>query len=102
MKKSDDFQRTFNGKYIAYNDVWAPRDLNHYFWASLMVNEMIVRHLSRIKMPTPDDVEQRRKALDTTTRMATYICFGAASQMRASCCEVMIKSRVKSGRVSKK
>lgn len=81
LEKSDDSQSTFNGKYIAYNDVWAPRDLNHYFWARLMVNEMIVRHLSRIKMPTPDDVEQRRKALDTTSRMATYICAGAASQM---------------------
>lgn len=86
LEKSDDFQRTFNGKYIAYNDVWAPRDLNHYFWARLMVNEMIVRHLSRIKMPTPDDVEQRRIALDTTARMATYICAGAASQMGAFGC----------------
>lgn len=86
LKNSTDFQRTFNGKYIIYNDVWASRDLNHYFWARLMVNEMIVRHLSSIEMPTLDVIEQRRKALDTVSRMATYICAGAASQMGAFGC----------------
>lgn len=86
LKESNAVQHTFNGTYMVYNDVWASRDLNHYFWARLMVNEMIVRHLSRIEMPSLEDLQQRQKALDTTLLMATYICAGAASQMGAFGC----------------
>jgi hypothetical protein len=86
LKESDDFQHTFNGTCMIYNDAWASRDLNHYFWARLMVNEMVVRHLSRIEMPSLEDLRQRQKALDTISLMATYICAGAASQMGAFPC----------------
>ncbi|KAJ5363552.1 uncharacterized protein N7496_009265 [Penicillium cataractarum] len=88
LKKSNDVQHTFNGTYMIYNDVWASRDLNHYFWARLMVNEMIVHHISRIEMPSLEDLQQRQQALDNTLLMATYICAGAASQMGAFGCGV--------------
>ncbi|KAF3393866.1 Histone acetyltransferase type B catalytic subunit, partial [Penicillium rolfsii] len=83
LKKCNDSHHSFNGTYMIYNDVWVSRDLNHYFWARLMVNEMIVRHISRLEMPTLDDIDQRQRALDIISLMATYICAGAASQMGA-------------------
>ncbi|KAE8137412.1 hypothetical protein BDV38DRAFT_282958 [Aspergillus pseudotamarii] len=86
LKKSNDFQHTFNGTYMVYNDVWASRDLNHYFWARLMVNEMIVHHITRLDPPTVDNIYQRQRALETISLMATYICAGAATQMGAFGC----------------
>lgn len=79
VTESSDTRNTFNGKYMVYNDVWAARDLNHYFWGRLLVNEMIMRHSSRPTTPSSDDL--RRQALETISRMATGICAGAASQI---------------------
>ncbi|KAJ5324937.1 hypothetical protein N7476_003537 [Penicillium atrosanguineum] len=88
INESSDTQSTFNGKYMVYDDTWAPRDLNHYFWARLMVNEMILLHISRLAVITPEDLGQRQLAFDTIARMGTYICAGAASQMGAHGCGV--------------
>lgn len=83
VRDSRDTSNTFNGKYIVYNDdVWAARDLNHYFWGRLLVNEMILYHLSRLTSPPLGDFRQR--VLITASRMATSICAGAASQMSDS------------------
>lgn len=81
VKESRDLQYTFNGKYITYNDQWASRDLNHYHYSRLMLNEMILAHLARVKYPTPWHLKQRQRVLATISRMATGICAGAASQM---------------------
>lgn len=86
LNESSDTQNTFNGKYMVYEDVWASRDLNHYFWARLMVNETILSHISMFKTTTVKDLEQRQSALDTISQMATNICAGAASQMGAFGC----------------
>lgn len=56
IKESSDTQSTFNGKYMVYDDAWAPRDLNHYFWARLMVNEMILLHISMLAETTFEDL----------------------------------------------
>lgn len=79
VRESNDPHNTFNGEYMVYNDVWAARDLNHYFWGRLVVNEMILRQLSRSSTPSSGDLRQR--ALGTISRMATGICAGVASQM---------------------
>lgn len=80
VRESSDTHNSFNGKYMVYNDdVWAARDLNHFFWGRLIVNEMILRHLSRLRTPTSND--PRQQALETISRMGTGICAGAASQM---------------------
>lgn len=83
LNESSDTQNTFNGKYMVYDDVWASRDLNHYFWARLMVNETILSHISMFQTTTIKDLEQQQLALDTISQMATNICAGAASQMGA-------------------
>lgn len=88
VRESSDTQNTFNGKYMVYNDVWASRDLNHYLWGRLVVNEMILLHLSRLRTPTLGDLRQRQRALDTISQMATGICAGAASQMGVFGCGV--------------
>lgn len=80
VRDARDTNNTFNGKYMVYNDeVWAARDLNHYFCGRLLVNEMILYHLSRLVTPPLDDC--RQAVLNTISRMATGICAGAASQM---------------------
>lgn len=86
LNESNDTQNTFNGKYMVYDDAWASRDLNHYFWTRLMVNEMILSHISMFKTTIIKDLKQRQLALDTISQMATNICAGAASQMGAFGC----------------
>ncbi|KAJ5175891.1 uncharacterized protein N7482_001768 [Penicillium canariense] len=88
LNESTDLHNTFKGKYLLYNDMWASRILNHYFWARLMVNEMIALYLSRLETPTLYDLQRRQRALDTISRMATYICAGAASQMGVFACRL--------------
>ena len=83
INESSDTQSTFNGKYMVYDDAWASRDLNHYFWTRLMVNEMILLHISRLAVTNFEDLGQRQLAFDTINRMGTCICAGAASQMGA-------------------
>lgn len=80
VRESSDTHHTFNGRYMVYNDdVWAARDLNHYFWGRLVVNEMILRHSSRLSTSSSDDL--RQQALETISRMGIGICAGTASQM---------------------
>jgi hypothetical protein len=86
MKDSSDTQNTFNGRYMVYDNEWAARDLNHYFWTRLMVNETILMHTSRLPMMDREDVRQRQLALETIAQMGVYICAGAASQMGAHGC----------------
>ena len=81
VEKSTDLRNTFHGKYLVYNDVWASRGLNHYHWARLMTNEMVLQYLPRYGSPTLLDRKRRQQSLDTISRMATNICAGAASQM---------------------
>ncbi|KAJ5569539.1 uncharacterized protein N7459_008969 [Penicillium hispanicum] len=83
VKESKDLQHTFHGKYYVYNDLWASRDLNHYHWARLLVNEMILSRLATIQSPALGDLKQRQRSrsLDTISRMAAGICAGAASQI---------------------
>lgn len=83
MKDSSDTRNTFNGRYMVYDNAWAARDLNHYFWTRLMVNETILMYTSRLAMMTLEDIRQRQLALDTIAQMGVYICAGAASQMGA-------------------
>ncbi|KAJ5641132.1 hypothetical protein N7528_000757 [Penicillium herquei] len=84
IEHSDDMKHTFHGKYILYKDLWASRDLNHYFWGRLAINEFIM-NLSTTLATTgcflPNDAEQRQRSLDTVSRMAMYACAGAASQL---------------------
>ncbi|KAJ5907720.1 hypothetical protein N7495_000402 [Penicillium taxi] len=83
MYESNDMENTFYGKYLVYHDVWAARDLNHYHSGRVMIKELILSQLARKHSITPDDLNQRQQALDTIARMATGICAGAASQMKA-------------------
>ncbi|KAJ5808787.1 hypothetical protein N7474_010056 [Penicillium riverlandense] len=92
VKDSNDTQNTFNGKYVAYDDLWASRDLNNYFWARLMVNETILSYLSRSKTTTVQDLWRRQLALDTISQMATFICASAASQMGALGCRLSVRA----------
>lgn len=88
VEKSRDIHNTFNGRYMIYKEVWASKDLNHYFWGRLVVNEMILFHLSRYNTETLDDYRQRQRVLDTISQMTTGICAGAASQMGVFGCGV--------------
>lgn len=81
ISESKDHQHTFHGKYIVYNEVWASRILNHYFWGRIIVNEIILNRLSRYPSPTRRTLQQRQRALDTISRLSVNICAGAASQM---------------------
>ncbi|KAJ6125673.1 hypothetical protein N7523_003293 [Penicillium sp. IBT 18751x] len=83
IRESNDTQTTFNGKYMICDDAWAPRDLIHYFWTRLMVNEVLLLHISRLAVTTFEDLAQRQLALDIINRMGICICAGAASQMSA-------------------
>ncbi|KAJ5729372.1 uncharacterized protein N7483_003880 [Penicillium malachiteum] len=84
VEHSDDMQHTFHGKYILYKDLWASRDLNHYFWGRLAINEFILNLLATLATVgcfLPNDAEQRQRSLDTASRMAMDACAGAASQL---------------------
>ncbi|KAJ5666398.1 uncharacterized protein N7477_008846 [Penicillium maclennaniae] len=83
IHESSDTQTTFNGKYMICDDAWAPRALIHYFWARLMVNEVILLHISRLAVTTFEDLAQRQLALDIINRMGTCICASVASQLSA-------------------
>lgn len=88
VEESSDIENTFNGRYMVYKDVWASRDLNHYFWGRLVVNEMVLLHSSRRYPQTQNGYQQRERALDTISQMTTGICSGAASQMGVFGCGV--------------
>ncbi|KAJ5666743.1 hypothetical protein N7462_011152 [Penicillium macrosclerotiorum] len=81
MKASNNLEHTFNGQYLAYSDVWTSRILNHYFLGRLLVSEMILFHLARLKSPTLEHLRLRQQALNTTSRIAINICAGAATQI---------------------
>lgn len=83
LEESNNYQHTFNGKYLFCKEVWASRILNHYFWGRLVANEMILSHLGKLHSPSLSNLQQQRRALDTISCMATNICAGAASQMGA-------------------
>lgn len=82
VKSCTETQHTFNGKYMAYNDTWASRDLNHYFWGRLIVNEMILNNiakLARMGLLNVYHLQIRQQALDMVSHIATCICAGAAT-----------------------
>lgn len=82
IKTSTETQHTFNGKYMTYNDHWASRDLNYYFWGRLIVNEMILNNiakLARMGLLKVYHLQQRERALDMASHMAACICAGAAT-----------------------
>lgn len=84
VKTCPETQHTFNGKYMVYNDIWPSRDLNYYFWGRLIVNEMILTNiakLARMGLLNVSHLQQRQRALDMVSHMATCICAGAATQM---------------------
>lgn len=83
LSESKDHQNTFNGKYLIYNDVWASRILNNYFWGRLVVNEIILKHLASHPSPTLRTMQQRQRALETSARLSINVCAGAASHMGA-------------------
>ncbi|KAJ5407795.1 hypothetical protein N7509_001678 [Penicillium cosmopolitanum] len=83
LSESKDHQHTFNGKYLIYNDVWASRILNNYFWGRLVVNEIILKHLASHPSPTRRTLQQRQRALETSSRLSINVCAGAASHMGA-------------------
>ncbi|KAJ5758609.1 hypothetical protein N7520_005765 [Penicillium odoratum] len=77
-------QHTFHGKHMVYNDIWASRDLNYYFWGRLIVNEMILNNIARLTrmgLLSVYHLQQRQRALDVVSHMATCICAGAAAQL---------------------
>ncbi|KAJ5525679.1 hypothetical protein N7494_012329 [Penicillium frequentans] len=82
IKTSTETHNTFNGKYMTYNDLWASRDLNYYFWGRLIVNETILNNiakLARMGLLKVYHLQQRQRALDMAEHMATCICAGAAT-----------------------
>ncbi|KAJ5671090.1 hypothetical protein N7507_000217 [Penicillium longicatenatum] len=84
VKTSSDTQHTFYGKHMTYNDVWASRDLNYYFWGRLIVNEMVLNNiaqLARSGLLKVHHLQQRQRALDMVSHLATCICAGAATQV---------------------
>ncbi|KAJ6090485.1 hypothetical protein N7486_009300 [Penicillium sp. IBT 16267x] len=84
IKSSSEIQPTFNGKYIVYNDIWASRNLNYYFWGRMLVNEMALNNiakLARMGLLKIYHLQQRQRALDIISHMATCVCAGAATQV---------------------
>ncbi|KAJ5646009.1 hypothetical protein N7490_002381 [Penicillium lividum] len=84
VETSGSAHNTFHGKYMVYNDIWASRDLNYYFWGRLIVNEMILNNiasLTRMGLLKVYHLQQRQRALDVVSHMATCICAGAAAQL---------------------
>lgn len=79
VQKSDTHHRTFYGEYHVYKDGWVSRVFNHYRWTRLLFNEMIVCKISSLSQPTPGDIAQRQRSLETISSMAIGICTGAAS-----------------------
>ncbi|KAJ5273350.1 hypothetical protein N7478_008475 [Penicillium angulare] len=84
MEYSNDIQNTFHGQYVVYQDIWASRDINHYFWGRLLITELIVMSISKIAslgLLAPSHLELRQQAMNTSSLMAEYVCAGAASQL---------------------
>ncbi|CAI7602217.1 unnamed protein product [Penicillium glandicola] len=80
VKESNTYEHTFRGQYHVYKDMWVSRIFNHYRWARLLVNQIIVSQIMRMARPTANDVIQRQQSLDTISCMAIDICAGVANQ----------------------
>lgn len=79
VQESDTYQGTFYGKYHVYKDPWVSRIFNHYRWARLLANEIVLSTISSLRRPTPEELIQRQNSLETISCMALKICMGVAS-----------------------
>ncbi|CAG8022490.1 unnamed protein product [Penicillium salamii] len=79
VETSGTHARTFYGQYHVHKDAWVSRIYNHYRWARLLFNEIVVSTISRLKQPTSKDAIRRQQSLETISRMSIGICTGAAS-----------------------
>lgn len=76
-----DMPFTFLGMRHEYKDVWVSRVLNNYRWLRILVNELLLIHMSQVEIGTyaPEHEEQRKRSIDVISMMATDICTGISS-----------------------
>ena len=70
----------FRGQYHTYRDFWTARIYNHYRWARILVNELLLMHLDRVSSCPFNIEQQREKSLATISKMALDICTSVSSQ----------------------
>lgn len=84
VEYSNDMEHTFRGTFMVYKDVWASRDINHYLWGRIIVNELIMYNIATLSLVgrlAPSHLELQRRSLEIASRMAMYACAAAASQL---------------------
>jgi hypothetical protein len=66
----------------SYRDLWTARIWNNFRWARILVNELIVVHMAQLgsTCPVADEDTQRKRSLETISKMATDICSSVYSQ----------------------
>lgn len=81
IKESNQVHDLYQGKYHVYRSIWASRVLNHYRWARILINEVIILSIS--KLATSSSYSQfKQQALATISRITTDICVSAPSFFR--------------------
>ncbi|TGO86029.1 hypothetical protein BPOR_0342g00130 [Botrytis porri] len=70
---------SFNGKCHEYCDVRVSRMFNHHRRMRILLKELLLEHLNRIKYLTSEHLVQKMKALKIIYWMATYICTSISS-----------------------
>jgi len=70
----DGFENSFNGVTHSYRDMWTARIINHFRWANILVNELLIVHMPCLGSTASEDSTQRSQSLAIILRMATDIC----------------------------
>ena len=70
----------FSGKCHIYQNLWSARIWNHYRWARIMVNEILLVHMASLGSFPFDGCAQLVQYRQTINRMATDICCSVSDQ----------------------
>jgi hypothetical protein len=76
----DDDETSFTGHCHLYTDIWVARATNHYRWARIMVNELLLDYLAKIETKPGLDA-QKQRSLSLISEIATDICDSASTHL---------------------
>ena len=55
-------------------DPWQARVTNHYRWARILVNDILLGHIIKLGLPATKDLVQLQSSRETIVRLATDLC----------------------------
>jgi hypothetical protein len=64
----------------AYRDAWSRRIWSHYHWSRILVNELLLAYLAKLKLHTLKHELQRVKSLQMISQIASDICTSVPAQ----------------------